>query len=68
MIAITVHPWHALGLARSETVMRWRDVCSGSRAGFERRHPGIMANWPFAHEYEMTYRLRWWCALGVLNA
>jgi aldose 1-epimerase len=21
------------------------------------RHPGLMANWPFAHEYEMTYRL-----------
>jgi aldose 1-epimerase len=21
------------------------------------RHPDLMANWPFAHEYEMTYRL-----------
>jgi aldose 1-epimerase len=21
------------------------------------RHPSLMANWPFAHEYEMTYRL-----------
>jgi aldose 1-epimerase len=21
------------------------------------RHPGLMANWPFAHDYEMTYRL-----------
>ncbi len=27
------------------------------------KHPGLMANWPFAHDYEMTYRL----ASGVLE-
>ena len=27
------------------------------------RHPDLMANWPFAHDYEMTYRL----AGGVLE-
>jgi aldose 1-epimerase len=43
--------WHITGVGADST-------CAWFTARLEFwRHPKLMANWPFAHEYEMTYRL-----------
>ena len=49
---LTASPfWELVRLGSDET-----SACVTSRLEFW-KYPDLMANWPFAHEYEMTYRL-----------
>ncbi len=62
---LRMHPEHVAIHGMITASDRWQVVAVGADAEsawvtsrFEFwRYPDLMANWPFAHEYEMTYRL-----------
>jgi len=62
---LRMHPEHVAihGMLTSSNLWQVTDVGADSTAAWVVSHlefwryPSLMANWPFAHEYEMTYRL-----------